>query len=229
MKTLKFIKVLEADKGTGIQGNDNSSGVDENSNNNTNNDSGNKDDSGSSSDDKGKTFTQAEVSAMMAKEKKQGKNSILKSLGFESEEDANNALKGYREYLDSKKSDKEKRAEAEKEQQKQLIEAQQKAEVAEAKVTAMKLGVKPKNVDDIITLALAKKTDDVELKDVIAELKKKYPDSFTDGSEEKGKKGTGGNISSRFTGGKSNNENQSLGTRLAAQRRATNKKSSFFK
>lgn len=229
MKTLKFIKVLEADKGTGIQGNDNSSDVDENSNNNTNNDSGNEDNSGSSSDDKGKTFTQAEVSAMMAKEKKQGKNSILKSLGFESEEDANNALKGYREYLDSKKSDEEKRAEAEKEQQKQLIEAQQKAEVAEAKVTAMKLGVKPKNVDDIITLALAKKTDDVELKDVIAELKKKYPDSFTDGSEEKGKKGTGGNISSRFTGGKSNNENQSLGTRLAAQRRATNKKSSFFK
>ena len=54
MKTLKFIKVLEADKGTGIQGNDNSSGVDENSNNNTNNDSGNNDDSGSSSDDKGK-------------------------------------------------------------------------------------------------------------------------------------------------------------------------------
>ena len=54
-----------------------------------------------------KTFTQAEVTAMMAKEKSSGRNSILKSLGFNDEKTAKESMTAYQKFLESQKTETE--------------------------------------------------------------------------------------------------------------------------
>ena len=183
-----------------------------------------------------KTFTQEEVNRMMAREKKQGRAALLKELGYEDEKTAINASKSYNAWLEAQKSDEQKAADKESANNKALKEAQAKAELSEAKVEAMMLGCQPAYVEDVIALAVAKKTDDGNFKTIIGDLKKKYPIWFgeaSDDEEEKkkeekkkeGQKGTGGSV------GKSKEkkeEEQSLGTRLAAARRVKSDKKSFW-
>ena len=180
-------------------------------------------------------FTQEEVTRMMAREKKQGRAALLRELGYEDEKTAINASKSYNAWLEAQKSDEQKAADKESANNKALKEAQAKAELSEAKVEAMMLGCKPAYVDDVIALAVAKKTDDGDFKTIIGDLKKKYPVWFgesSDDEEEKkeekkkeGQKGTGGSV------GKSKEKKdgeQSLGTRLAAARRVKPDKKSFW-
>ena len=183
-----------------------------------------------------KTFTQEEVNRMMAREKKQGRAALLKELGYEDEKAAINASKSYNAWLQAQKSDDEKAADEKAANDRALKEAQAKAELSEAKVEAMMLGCQPAYVEDVIALAVAKKTDDGDFKTIIGDLKKKYPvwfgESSDDDEEEKkeekkkeGQKGTGGSV------GKSKekkDEEQSLGTRLAAARRVKTDKKSFW-
>lgn len=182
-----------------------------------------------------RTFTQEEVNRMMAREKKQGRAALLKELGYKDEKSAISASKTYSAWLEAQKTEEQKAADKEAESEKELLKAKARAEEAEAKVEAMKLGCKPENVDDVIALAMAKKTDDGDFKTIIGELKKKYSVMFETSGEEddktkqktKGQRGTGGSVSSKS---KEKDEGEkSLGSRLAASRRkSTGKKSSFF-
>lgn len=210
----------------------------------------NKDDSGKSGkddkfgkdkggDDKGKsgkTFTQEQVNKMMTREKNQGRNAALKELGIDPKDSKMVAM--VKALIESQKTDEQKAAEKDAEAQNKMNEAEQRAQVAEAKAEAMMLGVKPQYVDDVVTLALAKMTEDSDLKTIIGEFKIKYPVWFGEsedddkGGKDKGKgktgqKGTGSSVkTSKEDKGKG--EEKGLGARLAAQRRGTGKKSSYW-
>lgn len=195
-------------------------------------------DAGSSK--KEKVFTQEEVNRMMAREKKQGRMALLKELGYKDEETAKSASKSYNAWLEAQKSDEEKRKDSEEKNNEAIREAQAKAEISEAKAEALLLGCEPKYVDDVIALAVAKKTEDGDFKTIIGDLKKKYPvwfdkssddDDDDDGKEDEkkkeGQKGTGGSVSKSKSKSGKNGDEKSLGARLAAARRAQggNKKS----
>lgn len=211
----------------------------------------NKDDSGKSGkddksgkdkggDDKGgksgKTFTQEQVNKMMTREKNQGRSAALKELGIDPKDSKMVAM--VKALIESQKTDEQKAAEKDAENQTKMNEAEQRAQIAEAKAEAMMLGVKTQYVDDVVTLALAKTTEDSDLKTIIGEFKTKYPVWFGEsedddkGGKDKGKgktgqKGTGSSVkTSKEDKGKG--EEKGLGARLAAQRRGAGKKSSYW-
>ena len=206
----------------------------------------NKDDSGKSGDDKsgkgdkgsksdsGKTFTQDQVTRMMTREKNQGRNAVYKELGIDPKD--TKTINMFKAFVESQKTDEQKASEKDAENQSKMNEAEKRAQVAEAKAEAMMLGVKTQYVDDVVTLALAKTTEDSDLKTIIGEFKTKYPVWFGESSEEDdkdkkdkgktGQKGTGSSIKNSDKE-KKDGENKGLGARLAAQRK-TGKKSSYW-
>ena len=185
---------------------------------------------------KGKTFTQEQVTKMMTREKNQGRNAAYKELGIDPKD--TKMVKMFKAFVDSQKDDDQKKAEQESENQTKLNEAEQRAIVAEAKAEAMMLGVKSQYVDDIVTLALAKMTEDSDLKTIIGEFKTKYPVWFGESEEDDGKKddkgktktgqkGTGSSVKNSDKE-KNGDDKKGIGARLAAQRKTSNKKSSYW-
>ena len=134
------------------------------------------------------------------------------------------------------KSDEEKAAEKESENQTKINEAEQRALVAEAKAEAMLLGVKSQYVEDIVTLALSRMTEDADLNTIIGEFKTKYPTWFGEsddaegknkGNDKIGQKGTGSSVKNADKS-KNGDESKGIGARLAAQRKSSNKKSNYW-
>ncbi len=182
-----------------------------------------------------KTFTQAEVNKMMAREKHQGVNSVYNELGIKPGD--KKTLSAIKEYLASQKSEEQKALEAEAAKASEIAKANERAAIAEAKAEAMMIGVQTQFVEDATTLALAKVAaeDGTDIKTALGELKTKYPIWFgasgddgddkdkKDKGEEKnagknnvGQKGTGSSVkvSEKDKGG----EAKSLGARLAAKK-----------
>lgn len=114
--------------------------------------------------------------------------------------------------------------EAEKDSETKLAEALIEKGKAEAKVNAMMLGAKPECVEDVISLAMAKQNEGKEFKNVIAEIKKKYPNMFTSNEDEQNKKGTGSSPSGKQKNG---SKDESLG-QLLGKRKTAKQKSVFF-
>lgn len=161
---------------------DNGGGSDETNNQNPNdtktgNDDGEKKDQSNTGE---KTFTQSEVNQMMTREKKQGRQAVIKSLGFNTEEEAKDAMKLLNALLDSQKSDDEKNEEAKKNLEKDKSEAISRAEKAEAKLACIINGVDKDCVDDVLVIAMGKVSEDKPLEKVIEEMKKekKYASFF---------------------------------------------------
>lgn len=144
----------------------------------------------------GKTFTQEEVNAMMAKEKNQGKLAILKELGVEDSKTAKEALAKYKEYLDSQKTEAQKLADDLKSQQEAKVSAEQKATILERKFEAVALGAPANAVDDIVALASTKVTETKDFKTALEEVKAAYPQLFETSSGN-----TGNNVGSKKIGG----------------------------
>lgn len=198
-------------------------------------DKSDKDKSGDDKGKSGKTFTQEQVNKMMTREKNQGRSAALRELGIDPKDSKSIAM--VKAFIDSQKTDEQKAAEKDAETQTKMNEAEQRAQIAEAKAEAMMLGVKTQYVEDVVILALAKMTEDSDLKTIIGEFKTKYPVWFGEsedddkGGKDKGKgktgqKGTGSSVkASKEDKGK---EEKSLGARLAAQRRGAGKKSSYW-
>lgn len=185
----------------------------------------------------GKTFTQEQVTKMMTKEKNQGRAAALKELGIDPKD--TKAMAMVKALLDSQKTDEQKDAEKQSAEAAALAEAEQRAVKAEAKAEAMQLGVQPQFVEDVVTLALSKLTDDGDLKTLIGELKIKYPvwfkESEEDGKDDKkdskkkvGQKGTGSSIKDADKKKGAGDEEKGLGARLAAQRKSAAPKSSYW-
>lgn len=217
------------DKDVENQDNKDEAGVSDDS---KNKDDANKDDNKETKS--GKTFTQEQVNKMMTREKNQGRNAVYKELGINPKDSKSIAM--VKALIDSQKTDEEKQVEQESENQTKITEAEERAKVAEAKAEAMMLGVKTQYVEDVVTLALAKMTDDSDLKTVIGEFKTKYPVWFGESDEDEpkkdakaktGMKGTGSSVKSTKEDSKKE-ETKGLGARLAAQRRGNKKKSSYW-
>lgn len=214
------------------QGAQNQNGVETNTGNgndgaNGNNNPENNGAGDNSNNNSEKTFTQAEVNKMMAKEKHQGVNSVYNELGIKPGD--KKALSSIKEYLASQKTEEQKALEAEASKAQEIADAQQRAALAEAKAEAMMIGVQTQFVDDAVTLALAKVAaeDGTDIKTALGELKTKYPVWFGTSEEDKndkskvGQKGTGSSVKSSEKD--KGNEGKSLGARLAANKRGSGK------
>lgn len=176
-----------------------------------------------------KTFTQDDVTRMMTREKQQGRNSAFNELGI----DPN----------DSKTIDMVKAIMASQKQQEEppvapsaeLVEAQNRATIAEAKAEAMMLGAQPNYVDDIVTLAAAKiqNSDETDFKTVVSQLKEKYPVWFGEKSDDDdknnvGSRGTGSSLGANSGSNSDKAGDLSLGQRLAAAKKPHKPSKSFW-
>lgn len=185
----------------------------------------------------GKTFSQEQVTKMMTREKNQGRSAAYKEMGIDPKD--TKMVNMFKAFIESQKTEEQKAAEKEAENQTKMNEAEQRAQLAEAKAEAMMLGVKPQFVDDVVTLALSRMTEGSDLKTIIGELKTKYVVWFGESEEEDkddkkddkknktGMKGTGSSVKNSGKE-KKGEEQKSLGARLAAQRKGTAKKSSYW-
>lgn len=198
-------------------------------NNNDNNDTGNEGSSGNN-DSGEKTFTQSQVNSMMSKEKKQGREAAYRDMGLDPKDKT--MINMIKAFINSQKTDEQKAQEQKEENDAKVAEAEQRAIIAEAKAEAMLLGVNSEYVDDVITLAMSKLTDDTDIKSVLEDLKKKYTVWFEDTSSSDddennvGQKGTGKSV--KNNNGSSIKKDDNIGQRLAAKRKASNSKSSFW-
>lgn len=176
-----------------------------------------------------KTFTQEEVNAMMAAEKRQGKNSILKDLGFDSLDAAKQAIQDYNSYLETKKTDEQKQQEALQSAQKDKADAENRAKLVEYKLEAMKCGVRADAVEDAVALAALRVSETKDIKAVIEEMKNQEVYSSFFNVTSNNSKGTGNQPPARGAGGTGGNGGNSMGQRLAEGRKGKGSQSSYFK
>lgn len=188
---------------------------------------------------KEKTFTQAQVNKMMAKEKRQGRRAALKDYGLDgySKEEIAEAIK----QIESKKSDTQKAAEEKVQEQKKAKELEERTLKAEFKAEALGMNCKEKYIDDVVTLAMAKaaEDEDADVSDILDEIKSKhkvfFKNSSEDGTDEGTTKGEKRNKSkSGGTGcapreGSKDGLEKGLGARLAAKRKGKTGESKFFR
>lgn len=191
---------------------------------------------------KEKTFTQDQVSRMMTREKRQGMAAVYKELGIDPKD--TKAVAMVKALIASQKTDEQKAAEKQAEDAAKAKEADERVAKAEIKAEAMVLGIKREFVEDMVALVMSKKTEDSDIKTLLGEYKKKYPTWFEDSSDEDdddgkagkgakgktGQRGTGSSIKGDNGGKKGNKagDNQSMGQRLAARRKASAPKKSFW-
>lgn len=216
-----------------VEDGDGAEGADNGQNTNNHDDDNNGTNASNTDDNKdrnkgGKLFTQKEVNRFTAREKEQGRNSVYKALGLDPKD--KKTIEAVKSFIESQKTEEQKNAEREAENNTKLLELEQRAMLAEAKAEVMALGVKGQFVDDAVTLTLAKVNDNNDLKTVISSFRDKYPIWFKPSEDDKG------SVGQRGTGSSVNNSNETndgkhkngLGARLATQRCGIHKKSSYW-
>lgn len=209
----------------GIEGTE---GVEDGADGSSGDEGGNGATSGGGKNKSPRTFTQDEVTRMMTREKKQGRNAVLRELGIDPKDTKTISL--LQSVMKSKSG-------SQPEDDGRMAELEHRTLVAEAKAEAMQHGAQAEYVDDIVTLALSKAEEDSDVSTLVGEVKTKYPVWFGKQSEDDDdKKGTGANkVGAKGTGSSvkskaaSKKEEQNIGARLAAQRKARNTgKKSFW-
>ena len=196
------------------------------------------DDHDDDSDDEGskdneKKFTQAEMTATAAKEKKQGRAAAFREMGFKSEKEAKAQLEAFRKYQESQLTPEQKTAAQIQQANDDKSEAEKRAEAAENKLAAIQAGVKKDAVDDAVAIAMMKVEDGKSLEDVLGEMKTqpRYK-GFFDGSDEDDDKGGKGGTGTSVRHKSSKKDEDGIGKRLGQAQvngNATAKKSSFFR
>lgn len=168
-----------------------------------------------------KTFSQTEVNAIGAREKNQGKSSILKIFGCADEETAKKEAEEYKKWKAEQQTETQKKEEAEK----ALKEEQKRATAAENKLTALSAGISSDSLDDALAIALLKVAEDKSLDKVFEDMKKEQRYSgFFGTSSNSGGTGSPANHGRSGQGGTDN-----IGKRLAESRvKSAGAKSSFF-
>lgn len=176
----------------------------------------------------GKTFTQEEVNTLLKKEKESAKKALLKELGVEDAKSAKDGLTKYKEILEKDKTDAQKAQDTAAAETKAKEAAEKRALLAEAKVEVLSSGCKPEYLDDVITLAMIKVTDDKDLAAVVKEMKEntKYSAFFGESDSGSGDKGTGGG--SGFKKKEGSNKKGDLGSRLGAKVAGNTTKNPYF-
>ena len=183
--------------------------------------------------DNEKKFTQAEMTATAAKEKKQGRAAAFREMGFKSEKEAKAQLEAFRKYQESQLTPEQKTAAQIQQANDDKSDAEKRAEAAENKLAAIQAGVKKDAVDDAVAIAMMKVEDGKSLEDVLGEMKtqpryKGFFDGSDDDDDNGGKGGTGTSVRHKS----SKKDEDGIGKRLGqaqANGNAMAKKSSFFR
>ena len=183
--------------------------------------------------DNEKKFTQAEMTATAAKEKKQGRAAAFREMGFKSEKEAKAQLEAFRKYQESQLTPEQKTAAQIQHANDDKSEAEKRAEAAENKLAAIQAGVKKDAVDDAVAIAMMKVEDGKSLEDVLGEMKTqpRYK-GFFDGSDDDDDKGGKGGTGTSVRHKSSKKDEDGIGKRLGqaqANGNAAAKKSSFFR
>ena len=196
------------------------------------------DDHDDDSDDEGnkdneKKFTQADMTATAAKEKKQGRAAAFREMGFKSEKEAKAQLEAFRKYQESQLTPEQKTAAQIKQANDDKSDAEKRAEAAENKLAAIQAGVKKDAVDDAVAIAMMKVEDGKSLEDVLGEMKTqpRYK-GFFDGSDDDDDKGGKGGTGTSVRHKSSKKDEDGIGKRLGQAQingNGTTKKSSFFR
>ena len=196
------------------------------------------DDHDDDSDDEGskdneKKFTQAEMTATAAKEKKQGRAAAFREMGFKSEKEAKAQLEAFRKYQESQLTPEQKTAAQIQQANDDKSEAEKRAEAAENKLAAIQAGVKKDAVDDAVAIAMMKVEEGKSLEDVLGEMKTqpRYK-GFFDGSDDEDDKGGKGGTGTSVRHKSSKKDEDGIGKRLGQAQvngNAMSKKSSFFR
>ena len=185
------------------------------------------------SKDNEKKFTQADMTATAAKEKKQGRAAAFREMGFKSEKEAKAQLEAFRKYQESQLTPEQKTAAQIQQANDDKSEAEKRAEAAENKLAAIQAGVKKDAVDDAVAIAMMKVEEGKSLEDVLGEMKtqpryKGFFDCSDDDDDNGGKGGTGTSVRHKS----SKKDEDGIGKRLGqaqANGNAAAKKSSFFR
>lgn len=214
--------------------------VDEGGNSNTGNAANNGGESGDSGNASGdssnnastngdgstseKVFTQEDVSRMMTKEKKQGKESVYRDLGIDpNDSEMISMIKAITSSKNTSGNGDGDSGEQKNNAANAIAEAEKRAFDAELKMEAVVAGAQNKYVDAIFALASASKATDSDksASEIISAIKEKYPTFFED---ENTSSNTGSSISSSSGHG----SNKSIGQRLAASVKVNKPKKSFW-
>ena len=214
---------------------DRDEGDDQNDNEDDDSDGDDHDDDsdGEGGKDNEKKFTQAEMTATAAKEKKQGRAAAFREMGFKSEKEAKAQLEAFRKYQESQLTPEQKTAAQIQQANDDKSEAEKRAEAAENKLAAIQAGVKKDAVDDAVAIAMMKIEDGKSLEDVLGEMKTqpRYK-GFFDGSDDDDDKGGKGGTGTSVRHKSSKKDEDGIGKRLGQAQingNGTTKKSSFFR
>lgn len=170
----------------------------------------------------GKTFTQEEVNTMMAAEKRQGKNSVLKELGLNPED--KDALKNLKTLLEGQKTDTQRLTDNLKAETEAKSAAEARALIAERKLMVLTSGCLPDFVEEVTALAAAKTSDAVPFETALKQVREKCTAFF--GEQGNGGSGTGQGQGHKRTPG--NGGAGGLGARLAQSIVNQNQKNPYF-
>lgn len=189
-----------------------------------------KDETGVKNDSKAsKTYTQEEVNALLAKEKRQGKNSVLKALGLQSVDEGKAAIESAKQAANANKTAEEVAAEALNAEKTARSKAESDLTVAQRTIAVMKAGFKPEYVDDVVAIASVKVTEDKDFDAVIEDMKKSHQFYLVEAKKEETGTGT---PAAGFKKSEKNSKEKTYGQRLAENKVAAFKKANevnFFK
>ncbi len=123
----------------------------------------------------GKTFTQEDVNNIVAREVKKTQEKLLKQLGIEDFSSAKEGLEKFREWQESQKTETEKQAERLQKLETDYQSVASENEALKTQLSAIKAGVNPDSVQDVVVLAKAMVNDEVDMDQAIQKVLEKYP------------------------------------------------------
>lgn len=176
-----------------------------------------------------KTYTQAQVNVMLANEKRQGKQAILRALGIKDVNEGKSKMQQQQQTNQQQLDEENQAAQLLSNARQAQINAEARAQAAERKLSVLKAGVRPEFVDDVVYIATGKATDAEDFEEVVTAMKETHSFYFMqDNNSNQNNNGTGGN-----TNFKKQQQQQeqagALGKRLAEQRmKAVENKVKFF-
>ena len=176
-----------------------------------------------------KTYTQAQVNVMLANEKRQGKQAILRALGIKDVNEGKSKMQQQQQTNQQQLDEENQAAQLLSNARQAQINAEVRAQAAERKLSVLKAGVRPEFVDDVVYIATGKATDAEDFEEVVTAMKETHSFYFMqDNNSNQNNNGTGGN-----TNFKKQQQQQeqagALGKRLAEQRmKAVENKVKFF-
>lgn len=166
-------------------------------------------------------FTQDDLNKIGASEHRKGVASAFKSLGFESEEEAKAFVEKYRQVEENNKDELTKSNEALEKANSKLAEVQAQLLLAEHRAKALEAGAPIDKVDDVVILAKAGVSEEIDFENSLGCVKTKYPALFNQSSSQ----GTGNSVGGNNGGA---GAFERLGEKLAEQQFGNSPKSTYF-